>query len=140
VTQGHPAYRRYLDLFQKGEYRACHDVLEPLWLETRSGFYQGLIQLAVAFLHLSNGNTAGARKLLLRAHQHLEPYAPFHQGLDVEKLLKGVRESLDRLPEAQQITAEEAASLGIEPARILVRCPPDGLTRAECPSGEDGIR
>ncbi len=54
-------------LFDSGLYFETHEQLEPYWMrargETRNAL-QGLIQVAVGFQHLANGNAAGARALL----------------------------------------------------------------------------
>jgi DUF309 family protein family protein len=54
-------------LFDAGLHFEVHELLEPYW--TRSGgaerqALQGLIQIAVGYQHLANGNLAGARALL----------------------------------------------------------------------------
>ena len=54
-------------LFEAGLYFEVHELLEPSWMRadgaTRHGL-QGLIQVAVGFQHLANGNLDGARALL----------------------------------------------------------------------------
>ena len=54
-------------LFDGGLYFETHEQLEPYWMrahgEARDAL-QGLIQVAVGFQHLANGNAAGARALL----------------------------------------------------------------------------
>jgi hypothetical protein len=54
-------------LFDAGLYFETHEVLEPCWVraegEAREAL-QGLIQVAVGFQHLANGNLDGARALL----------------------------------------------------------------------------
>ena len=54
-------------LFAAGLYFEVHEVLEPHWMraegETRHAL-QGLIQVAVGYQHLANGNLGGARALL----------------------------------------------------------------------------
>ena len=54
-------------LFRAGLYFEVHELLEPSWLRadgaTRTAL-QGLIQVAVGFQHLANGNLDGARALL----------------------------------------------------------------------------
>ncbi len=54
-------------LFEAGLYFETHEVLEPHWMraagEEREAL-QGLIQVAVGFQHLANGNLDGARALL----------------------------------------------------------------------------
>ena len=54
-------------LFDGGLYFEVHELLEPHWLEAEAGdreAFQGLIQIAVGFQHLANGNVVGARALL----------------------------------------------------------------------------
>ncbi len=54
-------------LFEAGLYFEVHELLEPHWMRadgrTRE-MLQGLIQAAVGYQHLANGNVAGARALL----------------------------------------------------------------------------
>ena len=54
-------------LFEAGLYFEAHEVLEPFWMRAegvRREALQGLIQVAVGFQHLANGNLEGARALL----------------------------------------------------------------------------
>jgi hypothetical protein len=87
-----PGLRQGLDaaalLFDAGLFFEAHEVLEPYWTaasgEAREAL-QGLIQVAVGWQHLANGNREGARSLLLeggiRLHRarlldvELEPFA-----------------------------------------------------------------
>ena len=62
----------FVRLFHAGQFHAAHDVLEPRWTRTRSHTLHGLIQLAVGWHHLSNGNLHGARVLWAKALAHLE--------------------------------------------------------------------
>jgi hypothetical protein len=53
-------------LFEAGLYFETHEVLEPFWtraLGAEREALQGLIQVAVGFQHLANGNLDGATKL-----------------------------------------------------------------------------
>ncbi|MEN9243741.1 MAG: DUF309 domain-containing protein [Gloeomargarita sp. DG02_5_bins_242] len=74
--------------FNQGEYYACHDTLEALWMEAMEPertLYQGLLQIAVAGYHLGNGNHRGAILLLaeglsrLRRCPELPPHWNFAQ-------------------------------------------------------------
>ncbi|MGH7399760.1 MAG: DUF309 domain-containing protein, partial [Candidatus Rokuibacteriota bacterium] len=50
-----------------GLYFEVHEVLEPYWIRAEGAdreALQGLIQVAVGFQHLANGNLEGARALL----------------------------------------------------------------------------
>ena len=102
----HPCYVGYFECFNAGNYYEAHDVLEQLWLKCRDAdrhFYQGLIQLAGAFVHLKKQRerpwhpTDGRRlrpavRLFLLSEKNLTPYAPLHLGLDVEAPLRLCRD------------------------------------------------
>ena len=54
-------------LYEAGLYFETHEVLEPFWMRALGAereALQGLIQVAVGFQHLANGNLDGARALL----------------------------------------------------------------------------
>jgi len=72
--------------FNAGRFFECHDTLEELWAGIRGpgrDFFQGLIQVAVAFYHLGGGNLAGAESLLCRALKRFEPYPATYFGFDL---------------------------------------------------------
>jgi len=53
--------------FNQGEFYQCHDSLEALWMEAQDPqrrFYQGLLQVAVAYYHWNHGNCRGSAILL----------------------------------------------------------------------------
>lgn len=100
-------------LFEAGLYFECHDVLEEAWAGHHGPareLLQGLIQSAVAFYHLGNGNRAGARSLLARALARLKGYPACALGLDVEDLRGQLMAWDTRLQDAAEITAEEWAA------------------------------
>jgi predicted metal-dependent hydrolase len=83
------AYRRGLELFNRGEFFDAHEVLEDVWRaapEAEKKFLQGLIQVAVGLHHHSRGNLAGGQSLLARAHKNLSVYPALHGGIDVAGL------------------------------------------------------
>ncbi len=58
-----PRFQAAVELFNAGEWYACHDGLEELWHETAGAMrpvLQGILQIAVGQLHLSRGNIRGA--------------------------------------------------------------------------------
>lgn len=72
--------------FNSGYYFECHDTLEEMWAGVRGpsrDFFQGLIQVAVAFYHLSGGNLAGAHSMLARALKRFERYPQRYFGFDL---------------------------------------------------------
>lgn len=88
------AYRAFFDCFNAGRYFEAHEVLEALWLPVRGRneacFYQGLIQLAGAFVHLQRGRPAPAVALLRRCQQHLRAYPDQFLGVDVAQLRRQI--------------------------------------------------
>jgi len=89
-TELHPLYLKGIEHFNECDYFEAHEVWEELWTDYQGPsrkFYQGLIQVAVCLFHFGNENIRGAKKLFHSSTNYLEPYAPKHLGLDVEKLL-----------------------------------------------------
>ncbi len=64
----------------------AHECLEAVWHaapQDDTDFWQGVIQIAVAGVHIQRGNRTGALALLERAAGHLEGYPDLHRGVDV---------------------------------------------------------
>ncbi|HEY7097337.1 MAG TPA: DUF309 domain-containing protein [Terriglobales bacterium] len=82
-------------LLNRQEFYDAHEVLEDVW-RANSGpekrFLQGLIQLAVALHHHSQGNLRGARSLLVRSARNLSGYADTYHGIQVSRLLQEIGE------------------------------------------------
>jgi len=59
-------------LFNHGRFFDCHELLEDAW-RAETGpcrlLYQAILQLGVALHHVQQGNTPGARKVLLQKTQ-----------------------------------------------------------------------
>lgn len=75
--------------FNRGEFYACHDTLEALWMEAvdpERRFYQGLLQTAVAYYHLQNGNRRGCMILLGEANRKLADFLPTYAGYNLQAL------------------------------------------------------
>jgi len=95
-------YCRGITLFNQACFFACHEVLEDAWRDAPASerkFLQGLIQIAVAFHHYSQGNSTGARSLLARALRNLAEYPEEFAGLELAPLRRSVvdwREALDK--------------------------------------------
>ncbi|MEY3299743.1 MAG: hypothetical protein RLZZ597_3003 [Cyanobacteriota bacterium] len=84
------ALHQGIDLFNRGAYYDCHDVLEALWMEanpTDKPFYQGMLQIAVGLYHLANGNWRGATILLGEGVNRLRPFEPSYYGVAVADLV-----------------------------------------------------
>lgn len=80
-----------IEQFNSGQFYACHDTLEALWIEAtepEKTFYQGILQIAVALYHLGNRNLRGAMILLGEGSNRLRRYPSIFAGVDVDNLLE----------------------------------------------------
>ena len=78
-----------VEQFNQGDYYACHDTLEAIWMEAKTsdkGFYQGILQIAVGLYHLSNLNWKGAAILLGEGSHRLHAYGDLYGGIDLADL------------------------------------------------------
>jgi len=74
-------------LFHAGKYLPAHETLEEYWIDApgpERAFYQGLIQLATGFHHLTRGNAQGAALQFAKARKHLEGYPSPYLGVDLD--------------------------------------------------------
>lgn len=79
-----------VEQFNSGQFYACHDTLEALWIEAsepEKTFYQGILQISVALYHLENRNWRGAVILLGEGSNRLRRYPSTYGGIDVDELL-----------------------------------------------------
>jgi predicted metal-dependent hydrolase len=89
-------------LFDAALFFEVHEVLEPHWLVARDEAreaLQGLIQIAVAWQHLANGNVAGARSLLSEGAARL--HGRRLVGLDFDVFARAALDAGARLPAAR---------------------------------------
>ena len=80
------AFAKGVAEFNAGYYFECHDTLEDMWMGVRGpsrDFFQGLIQVSVAFYHLTGGNLPGAESMLRRALKRFERYPDRYFGFDL---------------------------------------------------------
>jgi hypothetical protein len=78
-----------LELFNRGDYFTAHEELEEAWKEDLSpgrDLYRGVLQVAVAYFHVRNGNFKGAMKMFQRARHWLDPLPDVCRGVYVEQL------------------------------------------------------
>ena len=86
--------------FNAGRFFECHDTLEEVWSGVRGSsrdFFQGLIQVSVAFYHLTRGNLAGAESLLERALGRFRKYPDRYVGFDLGRHRAEITAWLDRI-------------------------------------------
>ena len=96
----HPCYVGFFRCWNEQRYYEAHDVLEHLWLQTKSedaNYFKGLIQAAGGFVHLQKQHARpthpkdGRRmypavRLFRLAEKNLANFGPWHHALDVAAL------------------------------------------------------
>tara|TARA_Y100001968_G_scaffold298911_1_gene309140 strand:- start:240 stop:620 length:381 start_codon:yes stop_codon:yes gene_type:complete len=89
-----------MKLFNSCEWYKSHDVFEEIWHDTgdpERKLLQGILQVAVAQVHLENGNVNGATILYGEALGRLKRFKSSNLGLDIEGLYKCVSKRLEFL-------------------------------------------
>jgi predicted metal-dependent hydrolase len=82
-----------LELIREGAYFDAHEELEDEWRDAapeERDFLQGLVHVAVAWLHAERGNRPGCERQLEKAARRLGGYAPEHRGVAVSVVLDDV--------------------------------------------------
>jgi predicted metal-dependent hydrolase len=106
-----PFYRAFFHCWNEQRYYEAHDVLEQLWLKTKSrdaDYFKGLIQAAGAFVHLQkrfehpshakhSRRLPPAVRLFRLAEKNLSRFGPRHYGLDVTAFCKLLRVCADQI-------------------------------------------
>ncbi|CAN5545655.1 hypothetical protein BH18VER1_BH18VER1_20420 [soil metagenome] len=96
----HPCYRGFFRCWNEQRYYEAHDVLEHLWLDTRTedaNFFKGLIQAAGGFVHLQKNfehpmhpkhsrRLGPAVRLFALAEANLEPFGAIRHSFDIDGL------------------------------------------------------
>ncbi len=76
-------------LFNAGEYWLAHEALEAAW-RAESGqarhLYRGILQVGVAYLHVTRHNYPGVIKLYGRHRRWLDPFPDECRGIDLKQL------------------------------------------------------
>ena len=96
-----------MNLFNSCKWYKSHDVLEEIWHETNGPerqVLQGILQVAVAQVHLENGNTNGATILYGEALGRLKGYKLDDSKLDIENLCKCVSKRLKFLQTGKDLS------------------------------------
>ncbi|MGM3307965.1 DUF309 domain-containing protein [Anabaena sp. WFMT] len=102
-----------VEQFNSGQFYACHDTLEALWIEAtepEKSLYQGILQIAVALYHLGNRNLRGAMILLGEGSNRLRRYPASDCAINVEEFFT---QSVELLKELQQTDPEKILSVDL---------------------------
>ena len=109
-------------LFNSGDWYACHDGFEALWHETAGPMrpvLQGILQIAVAELHLERGNCRGATILMGEGLGRLKACPPNALEIDLVTLINSSMQRLLALQQQRSIEGLELPRL-VESRPILV--------------------
>ena len=83
-------YQKGMMYYKSNDYFQAHEEWEDLWsdyyLEDRK-FIQALIQLAVSFYHVGNGNLIGAKSQLAKSKKKFSEFKHRHRNINVRNLL-----------------------------------------------------
>ena len=113
-----------VELFNTGQFYACHDTLEALWMESTEpdkSFYQGILQISVALYHLGNANVRGAIILLGEGSNRLARYPAVYSQIDVDELLEQSIALLKALQQNQLQQSESSFEADTLPLPRVVR-------------------
>ena len=109
-------------LFNSCDWYACHDGFEALWHETAGPMrpvLQGILQIAVAELHLERGNCRGATILMGEGLGRLKACPPNALEIDLVTLINSSMQRLLALQQQRSIEGLELPRL-VESRPILV--------------------
>tara|TARA_Y100001968_G_C19042276_1_gene565101 strand:- start:177 stop:557 length:381 start_codon:yes stop_codon:yes gene_type:complete len=97
-----------MKLFNSFPWYKSHDVFEEIWHETSGNerqFLQGILQVAVAQVHLENNNINGAIILYGEALGRLKKFKSANLGLDIIGLCECINKRLELLQIGKDICA-----------------------------------
>lgn len=89
-----------VDLFNKKSFYDAHESWENLWTEYNLDdalLIQGLIQLSVAYFHITNLNLKGSKNLFNKCIPKLEKYRENLRGIDINEIIYTAELALDKI-------------------------------------------
>ncbi len=119
-----------VEQFNQGQFYACHDTLEALWMEATEPpktFYQGILQISVALYHLGNSNWRGAVILLGEGISRLRRYPLNYGGINVDELLTSSATFLTTLQELGPEKIDACIGAALTQAPVIKEFDPRSL-------------
>lgn len=86
--------------FNNGEYYDAHEIWEELWSEyvlKDSLFIQGLIQVSVAYFHITNLNLRGSKSLFSKSLPKLKKFSSNHRNFNVKQFIIDIEKSKENV-------------------------------------------
>jgi len=96
-----------IDSFNDKSFYDAHESWELLWTEYAlqdALFVQGLIQLSVAFFHITNLNLIGSKNLFNKCLPKLKKFPSNHRDLNLSDIIDGAEESLKMVSSIDKVS------------------------------------
>ena len=96
-----------INSFNDKSFYDAHESWELLWTEYAlqdALFVQGLIQLSVAFFHITNLNLIGSKNLFNKCLPKLKKFPSNHRGLNLSDIIDGAEESLKMVSSIDKVS------------------------------------
>ena len=96
-----------VECFNRKEYYDAHEYFEEMWTDYNLNdklFIQALLQLSVAYFHISNSNRNGALGLFKKSISKLDRYLDTYQDIiNINSVIKSAHESYKSVIENKDI-------------------------------------
>ena len=96
-----------IDSFNNKSFYDAHESWELLWTEYAlqdALFVQGLIQLSVAFFHITNLNLVGSKNLFNKCLPKLKKFPSNHRDLNLSDIIDSAEESLKMVSNIDKVS------------------------------------
>ena len=114
----HPRARAGIQLFNAGRYFDAHEELEAAWREEKGKvrqLYQGILEAAVTYLHITRGNYPGAMKVFGRSMRWLKDWPETCRGVDVGQLRMDLHEAVTEVQRLGPVRIAEFSQSLLKP-------------------------
>ena len=116
----HPRAQKGLQLFNAGEYFEAHEALEDAWNAEEGdvkNLYQGILQTAVVYLHITHGNYKGAVKVYARSLKWLKDIPDICKGIHVGELRANAKQVMTEIQKLGEKRITEFDRALLKPVR-----------------------
>ena len=109
--------RRAVELFNNGDLRECHYILEKIWVQShgeKKDYIQGLVQIIAGIFKIRiQSKRESAIRLLRKGSMRLEKIDPDKSDLDIRRLKADTETLIERLEgiESEGLNADELSVL-----------------------------
>lgn len=93
-------FKKGILFFNKKKFYSAHEEWEELWTEYSLDdpeFIQGMIQLSVAFFHITNSNLIGSKNLFRKSFQKLEKFKNNHRNINLNEIISASKAALNKV-------------------------------------------